>query len=250
MNDFKVQFSDLTSAYLLQLRARNDDLSDDAHRAIEAIFAERQEYLPAKPKTAIFITNNAVPTSNAGKFVKAIAFIIVIIGLIAVVTSFWWWPALMNWRSDREINSASVQLQSFDPVLWGKSNNGSDPKWTVRFAQKLLFTQPDQSLKSIGVLLLERSLRSDNFGLGALDMAASDKFEELSEVLIKKQALQGSAPAMWALAEMHFKGTTIELNVKRAHDLFISAAEKDPSEFGAKLGDKFAYGESGFGQSR
>ena len=53
MDDFKKQFSGLTSEYLLQLRTRGDKFPDEAHRAIEEIFAERGEHLPAKPKTPV-----------------------------------------------------------------------------------------------------------------------------------------------------------------------------------------------------
>ena len=88
MNGFNKQFSDWTSEHLLQLRARGDELSDDAHQAIEEIFAERGEHLPVKPKTPIFITNNdslasssskffkanETPTSGVGKFIKSAAF--------------------------------------------------------------------------------------------------------------------------------------------------------------------------------
>lgn len=83
MNDFKKQFSDLTSEYLLQLRARGDGLSDEAHQAIEEIFTERGERLPAKPKTSIFIANNGAPTSGTGKFSKSAT--LIILGLLGLV---------------------------------------------------------------------------------------------------------------------------------------------------------------------
>lgn len=81
MNNFKEQFSHLTSEYLLQLRARGDGLSDEAHQAIEEIFTERGERLPARPKTSIFIANSHTSASGAGIFRSAGLIIIALIGM-------------------------------------------------------------------------------------------------------------------------------------------------------------------------
>lgn len=56
MSDFKQQFSQLSSEYLIQMRARGDELSDEAHQAIEKIFFDRGEHLPPRPIKPIFIT--------------------------------------------------------------------------------------------------------------------------------------------------------------------------------------------------
>lgn len=53
MNKFKESFANYTSEHLLEKRALGDDLADEAHKAIEEIFAERGEYLPPKPTQAI-----------------------------------------------------------------------------------------------------------------------------------------------------------------------------------------------------
>lgn len=53
MNNFKETFANYTSEHLLEKRALGDDLADEAHKAIEEIFAERGEYLPPKPIQAI-----------------------------------------------------------------------------------------------------------------------------------------------------------------------------------------------------
>lgn len=82
MTSFKQQFADLTSEYLLQMRARGDELSDEAHQAIEEIFAERGERLPEKPKTPIFITDNTAITSGAkGLFRSAALLILALVGM-------------------------------------------------------------------------------------------------------------------------------------------------------------------------
>lgn len=92
MSDFKKQFSDLTSEYLLQLRARGDGLSNEAHQAIEEIFAERGEHLPAKPKTPIFMTSSGASESKTGKFFKSSALIILalfVMGLAQALAHTW-----------------------------------------------------------------------------------------------------------------------------------------------------------------
>jgi Ankyrin repeats (3 copies) len=53
LNNFKETFANYTSEHLLEKRALGDDLADEAHKAIEEIFAERGEYLPPRPTQAI-----------------------------------------------------------------------------------------------------------------------------------------------------------------------------------------------------
>lgn len=53
MNAYKQQFRNLSSEYLLQRRAMGSELADDAHAAIEEIFAERCERLPPRPSAPI-----------------------------------------------------------------------------------------------------------------------------------------------------------------------------------------------------
>ena len=50
MADYKTQFADYSSEYLLEKRALGDELHPDAHKAIEEIMAERGEKIP-KSKT-------------------------------------------------------------------------------------------------------------------------------------------------------------------------------------------------------
>lgn len=92
MNDFKKQFSHLTSEYLFQLRARGDELSDDAHHAIEEIFTERGERLPARPKTSIFIADSHTPANGAGKLFSSTGLIIITLigmGVANALTHTW-----------------------------------------------------------------------------------------------------------------------------------------------------------------
>jgi Ankyrin repeats (3 copies) len=53
MSHYKKTFANYTSEHLLEKRALGNDLADEAHRAIEEIFAERGEYLPPIPTQAI-----------------------------------------------------------------------------------------------------------------------------------------------------------------------------------------------------
>lgn len=101
MSDFKKQFSDLTSEYLLQLRARGDDLSDEAHQAIEEIFSERGEHLPAKPKSPIFVANNGASGSGSESLFKSAALIgLGLIGMAMAKALAQAWVGVLNysWR--------------------------------------------------------------------------------------------------------------------------------------------------------
>ena len=123
MNNFKKQFSDLNSEYLLQLRARGDELSDEAHRAIEEIFAERGEHLPAKPQAPIFITNNEAPASGAGKFFKSAALILLALFVMAIAKTLahTWFGVLftvgvviyfiVNWFRRQTLTSAEKERE-------------------------------------------------------------------------------------------------------------------------------------------
>ncbi len=58
MGQMKEEFSRLSSEYLLERRALGDELSAEAHAAIEEVFRERGEVLPPRPKAPI-ISNAA-----------------------------------------------------------------------------------------------------------------------------------------------------------------------------------------------
>lgn len=64
MNNHKEIFAEYASEYLLQKRALGSELSDEAHKAIEEIFAERGEFLPPRPSRPILIAD---PTASIGK---------------------------------------------------------------------------------------------------------------------------------------------------------------------------------------
>lgn len=147
MNDFKKQFSDLTSEYLLQLRARGDGLSDEAHQAIEEIFTERGEHLPAKPKTSIFIAHNGAPTSGTGKFFKSAALITLgLLGLVMAKALAHTWIGVLiavgvviyfvaNWfrrqkltpaQREREDNEKKVEEEGLTEIMVCAANGNLD----------------------------------------------------------------------------------------------------------------------------
>ena len=79
MSNFKEMFAGYTSDYLLQKRALGGELSDDAHKAIEEIFAERGEDLPPRPTAPIFIADVKEPTGRVGGGFKAVALLGVVL---------------------------------------------------------------------------------------------------------------------------------------------------------------------------
>lgn len=108
MNPFKEQYAGFDSEYLLSLRAQGDMIVDEAHRAIEEIFAERGESLPAKPAVSVVdnIQYEAKPMGKTARlFVGILAFLVLsivghmishsMLGLIAApfiaIHLFWSW---------------------------------------------------------------------------------------------------------------------------------------------------------------
>lgn len=82
MSNHKEIFADYASEYLLQKRALGDELSDEAHRAIEEIFTERGEHLPARPSRPIIFAD---PKPPLGKSRRALT--MVVWGIIALVST-------------------------------------------------------------------------------------------------------------------------------------------------------------------
>jgi hypothetical protein len=92
MNTYKKTFAEYASDYLLQKRALGNDLSDEAHEAIEEIFAERGERLPPRPTKPIFIPDSKRPPSRIGRGLKTAALIGLVLlahGIGKVVAHTW-----------------------------------------------------------------------------------------------------------------------------------------------------------------
>lgn len=73
MSTYKEIFANYESEYLLHKRALGEELSDDAHKAIEEIFAERGEHLPPRPSKPILVGSSRKKPSKNGANARWIA---------------------------------------------------------------------------------------------------------------------------------------------------------------------------------
>lgn len=92
MSDHKQIFADYDSEYLLQKRALGDELSDEAHKAIEEIFVERGEKLPPRPQRPIVIDQTGVferPKDRSLRIVIGITLFLAA-ALVAQMTAHSW----------------------------------------------------------------------------------------------------------------------------------------------------------------
>lgn len=90
MKSVKDEYREYTSEYLLELRARGEHLSQERHKLIEEVFAERNEKLPNIPLKPIFHTKqqakrNASKTSIKYKVIFFIGLLLsfAIVGVIS-----------------------------------------------------------------------------------------------------------------------------------------------------------------------
>ncbi len=92
MNTHKDTFSQYSSDHLLQKRALGDELSDEAHKAIEEIFAERGELLPARPTKPVIIEKSQHANAKSQSTFKTIillAFAMVAMGAANAIAKTW-----------------------------------------------------------------------------------------------------------------------------------------------------------------
>lgn len=179
MNDFKQQFSNFTSEYLLKLRARGDELSDKAHQAIEEIFAERGELLPEKPKTPIITSYNEIPsTGNAGKKLKTP--VIVTLGLIGMAIA----SVIANTRIGI--------LISVGMIIY----------WIAKWVQRVTLTPAQREQEDI-----EKKARED--GLTEIMLCAADaNLERIRELVeyggdVNARSNTGTTALMYAAGNNH-----------------------------------------------
>lgn len=89
MNTHKEVFANYSSETLLEKRALGDDLSDEAHNAIEEIFAERGEKLPSKPSKPILLDT---PETKGDRTLKHVGILVFFFGaavLAKVLINSW-----------------------------------------------------------------------------------------------------------------------------------------------------------------
>lgn len=89
MSNYKEVFAKFTSETLIEKRALGDELSDDAHKAIEEIFAERGEKLPPKPSKPILLDSPETEGDKTFRNIGVIAFFFGAAILAKVVINSW-----------------------------------------------------------------------------------------------------------------------------------------------------------------
>lgn len=82
MTTYKEMFADFTSEHLLEKRALGDELSDEAHKAIEEIFAERGEELPPRPHRPVSISVSRASTGKSETYFRSAG--LILLGLIVM----------------------------------------------------------------------------------------------------------------------------------------------------------------------
>lgn len=89
MNNYKEAFVNYSSEALLEKRALGNELSDDAHQAIEEIFAERDEKLPAKPSKPILLDSVEIKGDRTLRHIGLIALFFGAAVLAKVIVNSW-----------------------------------------------------------------------------------------------------------------------------------------------------------------
>lgn len=83
MTGFKDTFQHYDSAYLLERRALGDQLSEEAHAAIEAILQERGEAVPPRPAQPVRVSAADAGRQSAS-FGKTVALLLVAVAVMVV----------------------------------------------------------------------------------------------------------------------------------------------------------------------
>jgi hypothetical protein len=91
MSPFVEQFRNLSTEYLLQRRALGDELSEEAHQAIELILSERGERIPPRPLSPILASDISPRgrNSNIAKTIALFVLAVVSMGLSKAIAHTW-----------------------------------------------------------------------------------------------------------------------------------------------------------------
>jgi hypothetical protein len=87
MNRYKENFSKYTSEHLLEKRALGDELTDEAHKAIEEIFTERGELLPPRPVQPIDMKQRRKAPINKKRVILSLLGVFVVMGIAKAVAT-------------------------------------------------------------------------------------------------------------------------------------------------------------------
>ncbi|WP_432262984.1 ankyrin repeat domain-containing protein [Cupriavidus sp. TMH.W2] len=91
MTTFKEAFQQYDSAYLRERRALGDELSDDAHAAIEAILHERGEPVPPRPQQPIRVdgAKRGRASASTGRTVGLLLLAVAALGVAKMLAHTW-----------------------------------------------------------------------------------------------------------------------------------------------------------------
>lgn len=89
MSNYKEVFTKYTSETLIEKRALGDELSDEAHKAIEEVFAERGEKLPPKPSKPILFDSPETKGGDTLRNIGVIAFFFGAAILAKIIINSW-----------------------------------------------------------------------------------------------------------------------------------------------------------------
>ncbi len=132
MNRYKEAFSKYTSEHLLEKRALGDELTDEAHEAIEEIFAERGEVLPARPTQPINI--KARRKSTHSKTQIALSWLgIAVVVVVAKALAHTWLGVLLSvvfvgylifdWLRKRGLNEDELTAEQYEKDIENNALN-------------------------------------------------------------------------------------------------------------------------------
>lgn len=117
MNPFKEKFSEYTDEYLISMRARDDELVDEAHAAIEEIFLDRSAVLPPRPMSPVI--REKQENAKTKEYVRLLgSFLIFVAGLTAAKVFAHTWVgiaiaigAVIYWLYTQSLQSGEGQKE-------------------------------------------------------------------------------------------------------------------------------------------
>jgi len=212
MSHFKELFQNHTTEHLLAKRALGDELSDDAHAAIEEIFKERGEPLPPKPSRPVLSTDITTAPSKTLATTKTIAILFLCLlafGVAKAISHTWvgfaisgvavlylliYRPGTVSDEPEKQAEAVSRQIAERDKLnpLMLASASGD----LVRVQELISFGQ-DVNVQSLA-------------GTTALMYAAGNGHIEVVDLLLKN----GADPNIFS----EKKSTALSLSKKFGHE--------------------------------
>lgn len=216
MNDYKANFQNCSSEYLIQKRALGSELADAAHQAIEEIFKERGETLPPKPTKPIDVVEIQRDQKRRGggdKFLGIVAIVLAMVvaktlstmfGLIILVGYAIYW--VFNWVRKRglteeerasEHEAQQIEEEGLTELMVCAANGdvqrvnelvayGADvDKTSLKGSTALIYAARNNQMESVKTLLTAGAnvtIKTDK-GDTALQIAQRFGHNEIAEVL-------------------------------------------------------------------